>query len=167
MSNIAKQAILRAKVEGVLTDLMVRTTAENVLVDENTKLSAKLAELAADIALRAKSEDVTAEIAEEIGKLVNGAPETYDTLKEISDYIAEHQTVADALNEAIGAKADKSALEALQTAVGEVHTHENKEVLDGITAEKVAAWDNKGKVYYASAEPDGLEAGDLWFQIVE
>ena len=44
MPNLAKKAILRAKVAGVLTDLMVQTNAENVRVDDTT-LSAKLADL--------------------------------------------------------------------------------------------------------------------------
>ena len=41
-----------------------------------------------------------------IGELVDSAPETMDTLKEVADAIAEHQEVADALNAAIGNKAD-------------------------------------------------------------
>lgn len=41
-------------------------------------------------------------------ELIGGAPETYDTLKELADYIASHQEVADALNAAIGQKADKA-----------------------------------------------------------
>lgn len=158
--SIAKKAILRAKVEGVLTDLMVKTTAENVYLADGGTLAAKLAELIT-------SGDVDTKISTAISGLIDGAPETYDTLKEISDYITAHQDVVDTLNAAIGAKADKTAVEALQTAVEDVHTHENKTVLDGITAEKVTAWDAKGKVYYASAEPAGLEAGDLWFQLVE
>ncbi len=47
-------------------------------------------------------------INERMTELIGGAPETFDTLKEIADYIASHQEVADALTEAIGAKADKS-----------------------------------------------------------
>lgn len=45
-----------------------------------------------------------------IADLINGAPETLDTLKEIADAITENETVADAINEAIGKKADKEAL---------------------------------------------------------
>jgi hypothetical protein len=33
--------------------------------------------------------------AEEVAKVVNGAPEALDTLKEIADYIAEHPGAAD------------------------------------------------------------------------
>ena len=40
-------------------------------------------------------------VNEKIDELIGGAPGTYDTLKEIADYIAAHEEVAEALNEAI------------------------------------------------------------------
>lgn len=127
--------------------------------------------------------------------MIGGAPETYDTLKEISDYIAAHQEVVDALNAAIGAKADKTAFEAVKAIVDGLgalaskskvsesdldsslvekvnsasegnHSHANKTVLDGITSEKVTAWDSKSNVYYSASEPSGLTQKDLWVQLV-
>lgn len=50
----------------------------------------------------------TAYVKKLIDNLVNGAPETLDTLKEIADAIAENKTVVDALNDAIGKKVNKS-----------------------------------------------------------
>lgn len=47
------------------------------------------------------------------------------------------------------------------------HTHANKTVLDGISADKVSAWDAKAKVYYSAEEPANLTENDLWVQIVE
>ena len=47
------------------------------------------------------------------------------------------------------------------------HSHSNKTVLDGITADKVAGWDGKGTVYVQAAQPAGLAAGDLWIQTLE
>ena len=41
-----------------------------------------------------------------IGELIDSAPETMDTLKEVADAIAAHQDITDALNSAIGNKAD-------------------------------------------------------------
>ncbi|NCE63012.1 hypothetical protein D1159_00090 [Pseudoflavonifractor sp. 524-17] len=191
MPNIAKKAILRAKVAGVLTDLMVQTNAENVRVD-GTTLSAKLAELLAAVETRPTGEDMDTAISQAISGLINGAPETYDTLKEIADYISTHQEAADALNAAIGGKADAAdltaavariaALEAKKVAEADLaddlkakvnaaaqgnHSHENKTVLDGITAEKTAAWDGKSKIHYAAAEPADLAEGDLWVQLTE
>lgn len=46
-------------------------------------------------------------VNEKIDELIGGAPGTYDTLKEIADYITAHEEVAEALNEAIGSKASK------------------------------------------------------------
>ena len=96
--------------------------------------------------------------AEEVAKIVAGADKDYDTLKEIADYIksdktgaaqmqADISTIKSDLNTAdTGLKARVTAAEgkidALQESVAGVHTHDNKVVLDGITTEKVAAWDS-------------------------
>lgn len=50
----------------------------------------------------------TAFVQTEIGNLINGAPETANTLKELSELIEEHQDVTDALNAAIGTKANQT-----------------------------------------------------------
>lgn len=47
MANTAKNAILKAKIEGVIYEIMVKTGAENVYVDDTTTLSAKLSEIIA------------------------------------------------------------------------------------------------------------------------
>lgn len=114
------------------------------------------------LAARPVASAVTAEINAAIDGLIDGAPETYNTLKEVADYIAEHKDVVDAINAAIGQKADKTTVEALQAAVeglgalagldlvteeylgeelkGKInaaydvrHTHANKELLDTYT----------------------------------
>lgn len=48
-----------------------------------------------------------------IANLINGAPSTLDTLKEIADAMAANEDVVDALEEAIGTKASQSNLDAL------------------------------------------------------
>ncbi len=45
--------------------------------------------------IKANKTDVTAEINTAIANLVNSAPETLDTLKEIANWVAEHETDAD------------------------------------------------------------------------
>ena len=45
---------------------------------------------------------------EKIAELINGAPTTLDTLKEISDAMTEHEEVVEALNDAIGKKANET-----------------------------------------------------------
>ena len=63
-----------------------------------------------------------------ITDLINGAPETMDTLGEIATAFKENKDVVDALNAAITNKADKTALEEHVT---------NKENPHGVTAEQV------------------------------
>ena len=46
-----------------------------------------------------------------IADLINGAPETLDTLKEIADAIAENKTIVEALDSAIGKKANQTELD--------------------------------------------------------
>lgn len=46
-----------------------------------------------------------------VGELINGAPSTLDTLKEIADAMAENETVVSALNDAIGTKANQAEME--------------------------------------------------------
>ena len=46
-----------------------------------------------------------------VSELINGAPSTLDTLKEIADAIEENQDVVEALDNAIGSKADKNEFE--------------------------------------------------------
>lgn len=193
--STARNAILRALVEGVVTDLMVKTNVENVYVDETTTLAQKLSEIITSLNGKVTTADMNTAISAAINDLIGGAPETYDTLKEISDYISAHQDVVDALNAAIGSKADRTTVETIQTTVNSLgalaakstvaetdldealkekvnaaaqgnHSHSNKTVLDGITAAKVNAWDGKGKFYAQAVQPAELTANDLWAQLV-
>lgn len=196
MSTLTKKAILTALVEGAITELMVKTKADNVYIDDSTTVAAKLAELVTAVNLRAKSTDVTTEIETAINGLIDDAPDTYNTLKEIATYITEHEDVVDTLNAAIGSKADASTVTALQATVNALgtlakknkvsesdlddalvakvnaaaegnHSHSNQTVLDGISAAKVTEWDSKGTVFVSSTEPTELAAGDLFIKLVD
>ena len=59
MANVAKSAIMRAKIEGVITDIMVKTNAANVYIDENTTLASKLAAILADLGTKATTDALT------------------------------------------------------------------------------------------------------------
>lgn len=99
---------------------------------------------------------------EELAKqlVAEGAAESLDTLQEIAQWIQDHPGDAAEMNEKItalegtvGKAADGEAeatglvkavaenTAAIGTLEGKAHEHDNKTVLDGITAEKVAAWD--------------------------
>ncbi len=62
---------------------------------------------------------------EEIAGLINGAPGTLDTLKEIADAMEEHNTVAEAIQAAIGSKAGAAELEG-HTSDQRVHITEDE-----------------------------------------
>lgn len=98
----------------------------------------------------------------EVAKVIANTPESLNTLKEISDWISNHEDDASAMNSAI--QTNKSDIAILKTgkidketgkdlladtdkanydsAVSKSHTHDNKPVLDGITNDKVSAWDS-------------------------
>ena len=222
--STAKNAILKAKIEGVITELMVKTDAANVYVDSTTTLATKLSAIIADIATKASTQDLTDGLAGKANashthaqsevtgltdalallsskqevtnaidalrqELLGDTPvEAYNTFTELAAYISEHGEAAAALTAAVGNKADKATTLAgygitdaytktavdseidkkITAATGGVkasevqsalntyktsndakvtaletakHTHSNKTVLDGITSDKVAAWD--------------------------
>lgn len=99
---------------------------------------------------------------QKIADLINGAPESMDTLKEVSDALAENEDVMSALNAAIGTKASQAELDghtgnttihitatertSWNGAVNAKHTHANKALLDTYTqteANLKSAVDNK------------------------
>lgn len=61
--STARNAILKAKIENVITELMVKTDAANVYVDDNTTLAAKLTSIIADIATKASTTELTEGLA--------------------------------------------------------------------------------------------------------
>lgn len=175
--STAKNAILKAKVEGIIYEILVKTGSDNVFLSDGTTLTAKLASIASDIAGKAAAshthaisevtglqdtlntlattEAMNSAINTAISNLIGGAPETYDTLKEIADYIAAHEDVVTALNAAIGAKlstedfntwkatlgslaykskvAEADLDDALKAKVDTAHSHANKALLDTYT----------------------------------
>lgn len=93
---------------------------------------------------------------QKIADLIGGAPETLDTLKEVADAIAESKDVEEALNLAIGTKANQTELDthtgndtihitsseriAWNDANDKKHTHSNKSILDKITQTLIDNW---------------------------
>lgn len=208
MANI-KYAILQALIDGAVCELLVKTGTDNVYLDDGTTtLSAKLAEMITALNAKATSADLTAglsarpttaemnaAISAAVADLIGGAPGAYDTFKELADYIATHENVADALTAAVGNKADASLVATIKATVDALgslatkstvsesdldadlkakvnaasqgnHSHENKNVLDSITETHVSSWNGKGKFYASSTRPAGLTSNDLWAKII-
>ena len=160
----AKNIILQMKLENAIVDLMVRACADNVIVDSdsNETLATRLATIASQITELQESsggtggagldqEAVQGLIDTSIAALINSAPETYDTLKEIADYIASDKSAMETLNTAIGKKVDKVSGKQLST---EDFTTALKNKLDAIAAEatKVESSNTNGNIKINGSE---------------
>ena len=129
----------------------------------------------------AKAADLTT-LAERVSALESGKADKATTLAGygITDAYTGtviDQKIADAVANATGgesAASVKAALEAYQTSnngrvdalEADSHTHGNKTVLDGISAETVAGWNGKANIYYSAEEPANMTEGDLWFALI-
>ena len=137
MANIAKNAILRAKIEGVITDIMVKTTAGQVYVNDTTTLAAHLATLAASADVQALQQTVNAlgelskkdkvsyaDLESALAALIDGKAEASALTEEIARAKAAEEAAANA------AAAAKSAADAAQAAAdkaqGEVDAVEGR-----------------------------------------
>lgn len=108
------------------------THQKAVIVDGSKTLDKKLSEMESDISNKANPSSIPTNVSQltndsnyqteaqvkstvsnEVAKIVADAPENYDTLKEISDWISGHENDASAMNSAI--KDNKSAITTLQT----------------------------------------------------
>lgn len=105
----SKNVLVQMMIDSTLQNIMLQTSADNVIVDvaKGEMLSTRLASIATALAGMNSATEVDSKISKAIDDLIGGAPETYDTLKEIADYIASDSTAMDALNKAILNKVDK------------------------------------------------------------
>lgn len=80
--------------------------------------SEQAAALSADAAASAAADASTKAIADKVNELLEGAPEAYDTLKEVADALEAHDDAASAMISQIAGKADAE------------HTHTTAEISD-------------------------------------
>ena len=158
MAN-TKYILEQIKIEGELKELLTKTNGENTIVTYNgtqMTLTAALASIYTSLTSLPTDSGIDGKISAAIDGLIGGAPETYDTLKEIADYIAEHQDVADALSAAVGGKVDK--VEGMGLSANDF-TDALKAKLDAmepVTAAEKAARDAKAGTAVASTTANGL-----------
>lgn len=154
-----KYILEQIKLEGELKELLVKTDGENVAVTYNgteTTLAAALASIYTSVTSLPTDTGIDAKISAAIDGLIGGAPETYDTLKEIADYISEHKDAADALAAAVGGKVDKVEGKGLSTEDFTTALKAKLEAMEPVTAAEKAAWDAKAGTSVATAEANGL-----------
>lgn len=98
---------------------------------DNTSDINKPISTAQQIALQEQYTQLTGYTDQAIADLIGGAPTTLDTLKEIADAIEENETVVEALDAAIGSKANKA----------EFDSHISNSMIH-ITATERETWDS-------------------------
>lgn len=97
---------------GSYNDLNNKPTPETIGLGnvDNTSDASKPVSTAQQTAIDAAYENANEFTLQKIAELINGAPETLDTLKEVAEAITEHKSVTDALDAAIGRKANQADL---------------------------------------------------------
>lgn len=91
-----------------------------------------------------------------IADLINGAPETLDTLKELADALSENETFMEALNAAIGEKADQTELDG----------HINNSVIH-VTSSNKDSWNSAVEHISDNSNPHNVTKNDIGLSEVE
>lgn len=122
MATNMKKAVLKKQIEGIVYEVMLKTTAEMVTVDDaGTTLAAKLIELG--------QLPTNTYVDEKIAALVNGSPEALDTLNELAAALGSDPNFATTIATQMGNKVDKVDGKGLST---NDYTTEDKNKLAGI-----------------------------------
>lgn len=162
MANV-KHILDTIKVDNEFKELIAKSNGENVTVTYNgaeMTLSAALAQIATSVSDIPTGENVDAKISAAIDELIGGAPETFDTLKEISEYILTHEDVVTTLNTAIGNKVDKEEGKGLSAEDFTAALKAKLDALPAITAEDVEKWNSKADSSVATSTAAGLMSAE-------
>ena len=102
-------AELQMIIENVLKGVMLKTTAGNVIVNDETgeTLATRLASIAGGASGYVNRDDMESYVTQKLSELIDGAPETANTLLELANLIGDNAEVIETLNSAIGNKVDK------------------------------------------------------------
>lgn len=163
-----------AELEAAVAPLAVKTQVAADIATATTDMATKTqvaADIAAATADMATNAAVATAVSNAVDALIDGAPGTYDTLKEIADYIAQDGQAAAALAEVVATKVDK--VEGMGLSANDF-TDALLEKLNAISegATKVEASETNGNIKVDGSEvvvythpevnhiPDGGAAGD-------
>lgn len=101
-----KSAVFKKKIGNIVYDLMFKTVTDVVYTMDDVTLTDELKNLKAAVESKGDGSKLT-ELENKFNNLVHDAPEAYDTLLEISQYISTHQDEYKALKEIASGKVDK------------------------------------------------------------
>ena len=131
----AKNAILKAKLEGVIYEVLVKTNAANVMVDENTTLAAQLTSILADIATKANTSDMTTALAAKAEKSHTHAQSEITGLTDLLATLATSASVTSAIDGLRQEMLGDTPVEAYNTFTElAAYIAEHKEAADALTA---------------------------------
>ena len=102
----AKSIVLKRKIDGAIYDLLPKTLA-SLVFDPNGKA---IDEVFASLSETYGNKEEFDKLKKAFDTLTNGAAEQYDTIKEIGDWISEHNDAYEALLLAVNKKVDKLKL---------------------------------------------------------
>lgn len=196
-NSTIENAIFKAKVNGELKQIFFSTGVDNVVIYEDDKeilLSQKLAEIVASIENTMTLDAVQTKIEESISYIVDSAPESLDTLRELAEAVTENAEIMDTLNSAIADKVSvEDGKELISTALLDTLASLDFDVLASISAEKLAELEKAEEnvidtikvnglavditdksvdisvptITISADEPSSINEGDLFLQIIE
>lgn len=190
----AKYILEQIKIEGAMQDLITKSDGENVKVvyDGTTQtLSEALTAIFTAVSALPSTADVNSAVSTAINNLIDGAPETYDTLKEIATYLEGHATEYQALQQLVATKVTAVNGKGLSTEDFTTAFKNKLTALPDISATDVENWNNKapnaeatqsqkglmsasdkkrvdevGGVWFGETAPEGMRNGDLFIKVV-
>lgn len=101
-----KSAIFKKKIGNIVYELMFKTVTDVVYTMDGTTLTDEIQSLRNAVE-QCPDESRLTDLEKKFANLVHDAPEAYDTLLEISQYISTHKDEYDALLAVAGNKVDK------------------------------------------------------------
>lgn len=128
---------------------------ENV---DNTSDMDKPVSRAQQDALDAQYRQLTAYTDEGIADLIDGAPQTLDTLREIAEAMTDNKDVVEALQEAVGSKASKAEFDSHESNYNNPHRVEAEDV--GLGNVPNVSTNDQTPTYTPAAAPAVLTSGE-------
>lgn len=133
--STAKTAILKAKISGVINELMIKTDAANVYVDDSTTLATKLTSIISDIATKASTADLTSGLAGKANSSHTHAQSDITGLTDALALLAAKTEVTSAIDALRQEMLGDTPVEAYNTFTElAAYIAEHKEVSDALTA---------------------------------
>ena len=168
------EANAAASEQAAATSASNAATSEANAQDSATAAAGSASEAAAhaDRAEQAADPDgLRDEITQQIADLVDGAPEDLDTIREVAEYAQENRDITDALNAAIGNKANKTHPHAVSDVTGLDDALADKAstqaLTDGLAGKAdVAVVDSRPALFSGTGAPPSTipnaRVGDWW-----